>query len=49
MLNANFGYKMPMTVDFMVKMPFTEKMSICDNGLEAPAFSGCNSNHMQKY
>jgi hypothetical protein len=36
MLNANFGYQMQMTVDLTVEMPHTEKISIRDNGLEAP-------------
>ena len=37
MLNANFGYQIQMTVDLTVEMLVTEKSSIRDNGLEAPA------------
>jgi hypothetical protein len=36
MLNDNFGYQIQMTVNLTVKMLFSEKISIGDNGLLVP-------------
>ena len=36
MLNANFGYRIQMTVYLTVEMLLTEKSSICDNDLSVP-------------
>lgn len=36
MLNANFGYPIQMTVNLTVEMLVAEKISLIDNGLQAP-------------